>query len=171
MIANFKDKKPVVLQSSFIASNSTVIGNVTLGEYSSVWFGAVIRGDSNAITIGARSNVQDLCVLHVDHKNQLSIGDDVTVGHRAIIHGCKIGNHVLVGMGAIIMNGAVVGDNCIIGAGALVTEGTVIPERSLVIGFPGKVKRQLTEDEVKMISESAKHYAENAHAYVLAGLK
>lgn len=165
MITKFGDKTPNVSDSAYIAPNATVIGDVTIGSRSSVWFGAVVRGDSNSMRIGARTNIQDLCCLHVDGKNPLKIGDDVTVGHHAILHGCAIGNRVLVGMGATIMNGAGIGDDSIVGAGALVTEGAHFPPRSLVLGFPAKTKRELTEDEIKMISNSAEHYLETATAY------
>lgn len=165
MITKFGNKTPNTDSSAFIAPNATVVGDVTIGRKSSVWFGAVVRGDSNSMRIGARTNIQDLCCLHVDGKNPLKIGDDVTVGHRATLHGCTIGNRVLVGMGATIMNGAVIGDDSIVGAGALVTEGTTFPPRSLIIGFPAKLKREITEDEIRMISKSAEHYLETAAIY------
>jgi gamma-carbonic anhydrase len=138
---------------------------VAIGAKAGIWFGAVVRGDSNAIRIGAQTNIQDNSVLHVDHKHPLTVGDDVTVGHRAILHGCTIENRCLVGMGATIMNGAVIGADSIVGAGALVTEGTVVPPRSLILGVPAKVKRELTEDEVASIARSATLYAEYAAWY------
>jgi len=165
MILPFGDKKPIISPNAFIASNATVIGDVSMGDGSSILFGAVARGDVNSITIGSNTNIQDLCVLHVDDAYSLSIGSNVTVGHRAILHGCQISDGVLVGMGAIVMNGAKVGKNCIIGAGSLVTERTEIPEGSLVIGVPAKIKRNVTKDEVRIIMDSAKHYAEKAREY------
>lgn len=165
MSAALNTRKPSIPGSCYVAGNATVIGDVNIGDDSSVWFGAVVRGDSNAIRIGSRSNVQDLCVLHVDSANRLSLGDDVTVGHRVVLHGCSIGDRVLVGMGAVVMNGAVVGDDCIIAAGAVVTERAQIPPRSLVVGVPGKVKRELTDDEASHIVANAKHYVEYAKVY------
>jgi len=165
MLLDLKGKTPNTSRAAYVAENASIIGEVELGDGASVWFGAVVRGDENRIKIGDRTNVQDLCVLHVQGKFDTAVGDDVTIGHRAIIHGCHIGNRCLIGMGAIIMNGAVVGDDCIIGAGALVTEGQSVPPRSLVIGFPAKPKRRLTDEEVAAIKTSALHYAERAKRY------
>ena len=169
MIEAVMEKKPHISGTVFVASNATVIGDVRIGEGSSVWFGAVIRGDCLQISIGSRSNIQDLSVLHVDDDNALTIGDDVTVGHRALLHGCRIADRVLVGMGATIMNGAVIGEDSIIGAGALITEGTVVPPRSLVVGFPGKVRRETTDAEVEFNLSSARHYTDAAAAYLKMG--
>lgn len=166
MIISFNGKRPDLGGGVFIAENSTVIGNVSIGDQSSIWFGAVVRGDDNSIRIGKRTNVQDLCVIHVDSDHGTVIGDDCVVGHRAIIHGAQIGDRCLIGMGAIIMNSAKIGNDCIVGAGALVTEGAVIPPRSLVMGFPARVKRGLTDDEVRMIISSAKGYADRAAGYM-----
>lgn len=167
MISNKKTlKNPQISKGVFVAENATVIGNVMVGEDCGIWFGAVVRGDSNRIKIGNRTNIQDLCVVHVDDTHDTIIGDDVTVGHRVILHGCHIGNRCLVGMGAIIMNGVQIGEDCIIGAGALVTENQVIPPHSLVIGFPAKIKRELSPEEIKMILDSAKHYADRAREYM-----
>ncbi len=149
---------------------ASVIGAVLAGDACGIWYGAVLRADINRIVLGSRVNVQDGCVLHVEASQPLIIGDDVTIGHRAIVHGCTIGNRVLVGMGAIIMNGVVIGDECIIGAGALVTEGTVIPSRSVVMGAPAKVKRELTAADESYILGSTKHYAEYAAYYRAQGL-
>lgn len=165
MIISFKGKKPAIDPSCFVSENASVIGDVSLGKGSSIWFGAVVRGDIKKISIGDRTNVQDLCVLHVESSNDLMIGDDVTIGHKAILHGCYVGDRVLVGMGATIMNGAKVADDCIIGAGAIITEGVQIPSRSLVIGIPGKVKRHLTDDEMKSITHSAAEYSNLAAEY------
>lgn len=170
MIGSINGKMPEISKSAYVAPNATVLGNVTIGDGSGVWFGAVVRGDSNRIRIGSRTNVQDLCVLHVDEHNDLMIGDGVTVGHRAILHGCKISDRVLIGMGSTIMNGAKIGSDSIVGAGALVTEKTEIPPGSLVIGFPARVKRPLTEDEISSIERSSEHYAEYAQMYLKTDL-
>lgn len=154
----------------FVAETATVIGNVELLEDSSIWFGAVLRGDNERITIGAHSNVQDLSVLHTDPGFPLTIGTGCTIGHRAILHGCTIGDNSLVGMGATILNGAQIGKNCLIGAGALITEGKVIPDGSLVIGAPGKVARELDADAIARLKKSAAHYVANARRFA-AGLR
>lgn len=166
MIVKFKEHSPKIDKTTFVAENATVIGNVTVGKDCGLWFGAVLRGDSNSITIGSHSNIQDLCVIHVNFVCKVSIGNYVTVGHRAIIHGCTIKDRVLIGMGSIIMNSAQIGEDSIIGAGAVVTENTIIPPRSLVLGVPGKVKREVTGEEVRLIMESAEHYAEYAKMYL-----
>ncbi|MFH0799739.1 MAG: gamma carbonic anhydrase family protein [Pseudomonadota bacterium] len=165
MISAIKGKSPNIDPSAFVAGNATVLGDVRIGAGAGIWFGAVIRGDSNSICVGSRTNVQDLCVLHVDELNPLRIGDDVTIGHRAILHGCSVGDRVLIGMGAIIMNGATIGDDSIVGAGALVTEGTKVLPRSLLIGVPAKVKRELSDGEIAGILQAAKHYVQNAAVY------
>lgn len=149
---------PQTSDSAFVAPNCTLIGDVSVGPWSSVWYGAVARADMAAIIIGARSNVQDNCVLHTDNDRPCIIGDDVTIGHSAIIHGCTIENKCLIGMGAIILNGAVIGEGSLVGAGALVTQGTKIPPNSLVIGSPARVKRQLTPQEAESIGYSAREY-------------
>lgn len=143
----------------FVADNATVIGDVTIGKDSSIWFGVVARGDMNFIKIGDKTNIQDNSVLHMDRDAPLSIGNYVTVGHGAMVHGCEIGNNCLIGIGAIILSRSVIGENCIIGAGALVTEDAVIPPNSLVLGSPGKVRRQLTDDEIANIKDTAERYA------------
>lgn len=170
MLISLHDKGPQVEPGCFVAPSATLIGDVRIGAGTGIWYGAVVRADINRITIGLRTNIQDLCVVHVERSHALTIGDEVTVGHRAIIHGCTIGNRVLIGMGAIVMNGAVIGDECIVGAGAVVTEGVVIPPRSLVLGVPGKVRREVTAEELLQIESSARHYAENAAAYLAQGL-
>jgi len=154
----------------WIAPNAAVLGKVILHDEASVWFGAVLRGDTETITIGARSNVQDLCVIHTDRGFPAMIGEDCTIGHRAILHGCSIGGNSLVGMGAVVLNGAVIGRNCLIGAGALVTERRVIPDNSLVLGAPGKVTRTLQADAAEMITASAAHYVANWKRFA-AGLQ
>ena len=154
-----------ISETVYLADGVKVIGDVTIGKNSSVWFNAVIRGDSNTIEIGENTNVQDNAVLHTSHSNGLIIGDNVTIGHGAIVHGCRIGNNVLIGMGAIVLDGVVIEDNCIIGAGALVTQNKVISEGSLCFGNPGKVMRQITEEEKNSILENAKEYVQEASMY------
>lgn len=146
--------------SDWIAPNAFVIGDVHLGKNVGVWFHSVLRGDNEPITIGDNTNLQEHCVLHTDMGFPLSVGHDCTIGHRALLHGCTIGNNSLVGMGAMVMNGAKVGDNCLIGANALVTEGKVIPDGSLVVGAPGKIVRELTAEEIASLSLSARHYVD-----------
>ncbi|HON78924.1 MAG TPA: gamma carbonic anhydrase family protein [Spirochaetota bacterium] len=152
-------------EDAYIAKNATVIGSVTLGNNASIWFNAVVRGDSNTISIGENTNIQDSCVCHTEEANSLTIGDNVTVGHKAMLHGCTIGSNCLIGINAVVLNGAVIGDNCIIGANALVTEGREIPAGSLVLGSPGKVVRQITDEEKRTIAHSAVHYVENFRRY------
>jgi len=149
------------------APGSQIVGDVAIGENSSVWYNAVIRGDANPIVIGENTNIQDNAVLHVGHDTSLIIGDNVTIGHGAIVHGCTIGNNVLIGMGAIILDGAIVEDNCIIGAGALVTQKKVIPEGSLALGNPAKIVRQITLDEKESIIENADNYAHEASVLLI----
>jgi len=151
--------------TAFIAAGATVVGDVTLGAESSVWFGAVLRGDTDRIEVGERTNIQDGAILHADAGFPCIIGSGVTVGHRAIVHGATVGNNVTVGMGAIILNGAVIGENSIIGAAALVTEGTQIPPGSLVLGIPGRIKREATAEEIAHNKRSAEHYVKNAAAF------
>jgi carbonic anhydrase/acetyltransferase-like protein (isoleucine patch superfamily) len=150
----------------FVAANATVIGSVILEHESSVWFNTVIRGDNDVITIGARSNVQDGSVLHTDAGIALTLGTEVSVGHQAMLHGCTIGDGSLIGIKALILNHAVVGRECLIGANALITEGKSIPDRSLVLGSPGKVVRTLSDEEVAGLHAIAAHYVENARRYL-----
>lgn len=147
-----------VPNAAFVAPNSTVIGKVTGGSDVGIWYGAVVRADKDQISIGNRSNIQDNCVVHTSSGHPVRIGDDVSVGHGAILHGCMVQDRVLVGMGAIILNGAMIGSESIIGAGALVSEGKEIPPRSLVLGVPGKVIRQVTDEEVSGIMQNASSY-------------
>ncbi|WP_417424199.1 gamma carbonic anhydrase family protein [Hoeflea sp.] len=154
----------------FIAENAQVIGDVILGEGAGIWFGAVLRGDNEPITVGAGSNIQENCVLHTDMGFPLQIGVGCTIGHSAILHGCTIGDNSLVGMGATVLNGARIGKNCLIGAGALVTEGKEIPDNSLVVGAPARVVRTLDGEVEKMLKLSASHYVENARRFA-DGLK
>lgn len=150
---------------AFIAPSAEVIGKVTLGEYASVWYGAVLRGDNEMIAVGARSNIQDLCVLHTDPGLPLTIGAGATIGHRAILHGCTIGANTLIGMGAIVLNGAVIEDNCLIGAGSLVPEGRTIPAGHLALGSPARVIRPLTEAEIAGLARSAATYVDKARRH------
>jgi carbonic anhydrase/acetyltransferase-like protein (isoleucine patch superfamily) len=156
---------PVIDATVFVAEQACVVGEVHLGTHSSVWFHAVLRGDVGPVHIGSRTNVQDGCVLHMPPGGALVIGNDVTIGHRAIVHGATIGNRVLIGMGAIVLDEVVVGDECLIGAGALVTPRTRIPARSLVLGAPARVVRTLRDDEIAGIVASATEYVEGATRY------
>ena len=158
MLIALGDKIPQVADTAWVAPNATLAGAVTIEDGASVWYGAVLRADNEPITIGARSNVQDNCAFHVDKGKPVVLGEGVSVGHGAIIHGATIEDGVLVGMGAIIMNGAVVGEGSLVAAGALVSEGVVIPPRSLVAGVPGKVRRELTDGEVEHLRDNAGIY-------------
>jgi carbonic anhydrase/acetyltransferase-like protein (isoleucine patch superfamily) len=154
----------------WIAPDARLIGKVTLGDEVGIWFGAVLRGDNERITVGARSNIQEHAVLHTDMGYPLDIGEGCTIGHRAILHGCTIGANSLIGMGAIVMNGARIGANCVIGAGALVPEGKVIPDGSLAVGMPSKVIRSLDEAAFAQLRAGADHYVANWRRYA-AGLR
>ncbi|WAM33532.1 gamma carbonic anhydrase family protein [Caldicellulosiruptor morganii] len=165
MIITYNGKIPKIADSCYIAPSAAIIGDVEIGENSSVWFGCVIRCEENRVVIGKDTNIQDLTTIHTDHCCNVIIGDGVTVGHNVVLHGCEIGNNVLVGMGSIIMNGSRVGDNCIIGAGSLITQNTVIPPNSLVFGRPAKVIRELSQEEIEQIRVSAKEYIDLANSY------
>jgi len=145
----------------WIAPTAAIIGRVILKKNASVWFGATLRGDNDPITVGENSNVQDNSVCHTDHGSPLVIGDNVTVGHMVMLHGCTIGDNSLVGIGSIVLNGARIGKNCLIGANCLITEGKEIPDNSLVMGAPGKVVREVSEDQARMLQAGALHYVEN----------
>ncbi|MGH7140216.1 MAG: gamma carbonic anhydrase family protein, partial [Pirellulales bacterium] len=147
-----------VAGDAFIAAGARVVGDVTIGEESSVWFNAVIRGDSEAIRIGRETNIQDNCVLHADPGFPCVLGDGVTIGHAAVVHGAKIDDNVVIGMHAVVMNGAVVGRDSLVAVGAVITENAVIPPGSLVIGLPGKIVRELSADEIARNRRSAEHY-------------
>lgn len=147
------------------APTACVIGNVVIGEDVGIWFGAVIRGDNEAINIGAQTNIQENSVLHTDPSFPIQIGIGCTIGHKAMIHGCTIGNNTLIGMNATVLNGAKIGNNCLIGAGALIPEGKVIPDNSLVVGMPGKVMRTLSDDAIMGLKASAQHYVQNAKRF------
>ena len=149
----------------WVAPDAQVMGNIVLLENASIWFAAVLRGDNETITIGENSNVQDGSILHTDVGFPMRLGKNVTVGHQAMLHGCTVGDNSLVGIGATILNGAKIGKNCLIGAHALVGEGKEIPDNSMVLGMPGKVVRELGEDNEKMMIASAAHYVENWQRY------
>jgi gamma-carbonic anhydrase len=167
VIRTFQGLKPTIPDSCFIEDTAVVIGDVVMGEDCSVWFNAVIRGDVNHIRIGNRTNVQDLCMLHVTHDTHpLIIGNEVTIGHSVVLHGCTIKDRVLVGMGAIVMDGAVIGEDSVVGAGALVVEGTVVPPKSVILGSPGRVRRGVSDAELAWIKESAANYVKYARQYM-----
>lgn len=157
-------------EGQFVANNATVIGSVVMEEHSSVWFNAVIRGDNDVITIGPETNIQDGAVLHTDANIKLTLGRGVTVGHNVMLHGCEIGDYSLIGINAVVLNGAKIGKHCLIGANTLIPEGMVVPDGSMVVGSPGKVKKELNDNQKKMLELSAAHYVHNARRY-LAELK
>ena len=166
MIHQFDGQIPNVHKNSFIASSADVIGNVFVGEHSNIWFGAVLRGDMDSLSIGAYTNVQDNSTVHNDDNFPVNIGDYVTIGHNCIIHGCKISSNTLIGMGSTILNGAEIGEYTIIGAGSLVTQGKKIPSGVLCMGVPAKVIRELTIEEKESIKKSAQHYVELSMKYI-----
>ena len=159
------DRRPNLSPTAWVAPSAELIGDVVLGAEASIWFGAVIRADNTAITIGARSNVQDGAMLHSDPDAPLSVVEDCTIGHHAILHGCTIGARVLVGMGAIILNHAVIGEDCLVGAGALVTEGKTFSPRSLIVGSPARAVRTLDDAALEGLRRSAGHYATRGRTY------
>ena len=159
------EKKPQLGSDAWIAPNATVIGDVRLGANASIWWNAVLRGDNDPISIGDNSNIQDGSVLHTDEGVPLTVGRDVTVGHLVMLHGCTVGDGSLIGIGSIILNRAVIGKNCIVGANTLIPEGKVFPDRVLIVGSPGKVVRELSDEEVAKLEKSAAHYVDNARRY------
>ena len=166
MILPFKEIRPRVADSAFIAENATVIGDVEIGEDSSIWFGSVVRGDVNFIRIGARTNIQDMTVIHVSSNTHSTvIEDEITVGHRVVLHGCYVESGCLIGIGATLLDGVRVGRNSLVAAGSLLTPGTQIPPNSLVMGTPAKVKRNLTADELAYLDRSWRNYVELKKAY------
>ena len=165
MIMDFKGKSPKISETAFIADSADVIGDIEIEDFSSVWFNAVLRGDRNKIKIGSRTSIQDNAVIHVNPENGVQIGDDVSVGHGAVLHGCRIESNVLIGMNSTILNGAEIGKNSIVGANALVPEGKKFPENSLIIGIPGKVKREIEKSEIEAIAENAAEYVEFVREY------
>jgi carbonic anhydrase/acetyltransferase-like protein (isoleucine patch superfamily) len=174
MIHTYKDKKPKLGKNCFIAPSADVIGEVTMGDECSVWFGTIIRGDVHYISIGDRVNIQDLSMIHVTHYkkpdrsdgNPVIIEDDVTIGHRVMLHGCTIKKASLIGMSATILDGAVIGEESIVGAGSLVTKNKIFPPRSLIMGSPAKVVRQLNDEEVTELYASAKRYVQFKNDYL-----
>lgn len=161
---------PKLSAGAWVADSAEVMGDVVLGENASVWFGAVLRGDTEPITIGRNSNVQDLSVLHADVGCPLTIGDNVTIGHQVMLHGCTIGDNTLIGIQAVILNNAKIGRNSIVGAGAVVTEGKEFPDNSLIVGAPAKVIRTLDDAAAAKLLQSAQHYVENSRRFA-KGLK
>ncbi len=162
-------KDPKISEKAFVAKNATVIGDVTIEDDANIWFGAAVRGDMDSIYIGKGSNVQDNAVVHVDKGFPVRIGENVTIGHGAIVHGCTVGDNVLVGMGAIILNGAKIGDNCIIGAGATVTQNKEIPANSLLVGCPAKVIREVDGQGAESTRQNALRYIEEGKEYKKLG--
>jgi carbonic anhydrase/acetyltransferase-like protein (isoleucine patch superfamily) len=169
-IYQLDDIQPEIDSSAWIADSAEVIGKVIMKANSSVWFNAIVRGDNEPISIGAGSNIQDGSVLHSDYNQPLTIGENVTVGHQVILHGCTIGDCSLIGMGAVVLNGARIGKNCLVGAGALVTEGKEFPDGSMIIGSPAKAVRQLTPEQISGLQKSATTYQNNAQRF-RSGLK
>lgn len=161
---------PTLAAGAWVADSAQVMGHVQLAENASVWFGAVLRGDTETIAIGRDSNIQDASVLHADIGQPLTVGERVTVGHQVMLHGCTIGDGSLIGIGAVVLNGAKIGKHCLVGAGALVTEGKEFPDGSMIIGSPAKVVRQLTPEQIEGLRQSAQHYVDNARRFA-AGLK
>ncbi len=165
MIAKFRDTAPRLAPGVFVAENAAVIGDVSIGSNSSVWFGAVIRGDQAPIEIGEGSNIQDNVTLHCDVEHPMRVGDNVTIGHNAVVHCSEVGDNTLVGMGAVLLTGAVIGKCCVIGAGAVVKERAVVPDGVLMAGVPARCIRTLTEDELRLMRQGS-HYTELAREYL-----
>jgi carbonic anhydrase/acetyltransferase-like protein (isoleucine patch superfamily) len=166
VVRGFGGKRPAIDPSAFVADSATVIGDVTIGAESSIWFGTVVRGDVFHVRIGAQTSIQDNAVIHVTQDRYATVvGDRVTVGHGVVLHGCTVRDLVIVGMGAIVLDQAEVGERCIVGAGALVTPGTKIPPGHLVVGAPARVKRPLHEEELEWLASSAEHYVQLTRAY------
>jgi len=165
LLQDFLDKKPNIDKSAYIAMSAIVCGQVSLAGNVSVWHNASIRGDIAPVEIGVGSNVQENAVIHVIHNVPVKVGENVTIGHGAILHSCSVGDNSLIGMGAIVLDGAVVGKNCLIGAGALVTPGTIIPDGNLVLGSPAKIRRELSVDEITANIQNSKEYVELAKVY------
>jgi len=161
------DDKPIIPASAYVAPEATLIGKVILGEHASVWPGVVIRGDNDSITIGSNSNVQDNAVLHTDPGFPLTVGDNVTIGHQAMLHGCTIGDGCLIGIQSLVMNGAVIGKDCLVGAGALVPEAKSYGERKLIVGSPARVIRELTDENIEKMHRAAAGYVHRQNIYKL----
>ena len=165
MLYSLDNRKVQTRGDYFIAPNAVVIGSVVLENNASIWFNCVVRGDNDVITIGENSNVQDGSVLHTDAGIQLTLGRNVSIGHKVMLHGCTIGDGSLIGINAVVLNNAVIGKNCLVGANTLIPEGKEIPDGSLVIGSPGRVKRALNEDEIRGLQEIASHYVQKSELY------
>jgi carbonic anhydrase/acetyltransferase-like protein (isoleucine patch superfamily) len=164
------EHRPLLAEGAWVADSAQVIGRVELAEDASVWFGAILRGDNEAMRIGRNTNVQDGSMLHSDPGSPLTLGDNVTIGHQVMLHGCTVGDGSLVGIKAVVLNGAKIGRNCLVGAGALVTEGKEFPDGSMILGSPAKVVRQLTPEQIENMQRAVGHYVSNARRYA-AGLK
>ena len=159
------DGRPRIAPTAWVADSAQVIGRVSLADNASVWYGAVLRGDNEWITVGARSNVQDGSVLHTDMGSPLTLGEDVTIGHQCMLHGCTVGDGSLIGIQAVVLNGARIGKNCLVGAGSIVTEGKEFPDYSLIIGSPAKWVRELSPEQIARMHLGAAHYVENAQRH------
>ena len=171
MLYELDGDAPITRGADFwVAPDADVIGKVTLEAGANVWFHAVLRGDNDRITVGENSNVQEASVLHTDMGFPLTIGKNVTIGHKVMLHGCTVGDNSLIGINAVVLNGAKIGKNCLVGAGALITEGKEFPDGAMIIGSPAKVKRMLSDDEMAMLKFSAEHYVENSRRFA-KGLK
>ncbi len=167
IVRSYDGKTPRFGERVFVADNAAVIGDVELGNHCSIWFGTTVRGDVNHIRIGARTNIQDNCTVHVEHsKHPTVIDEEVTIGHGAIVHGCTIHRQALIGMGSRILDGAVIGEQAIVGAGALVSEGTKVPPRKLVVGMPARVIRDVTDEELAWLDRSWRNYVEYKEKYL-----
>lgn len=162
------ERVPVVGERTWVAENATVVGSVTMGSDCSVWFGAVLRGDNDPITIGNGTNIQDGAILHTDEGVPLHVGDHVSIGHQAMLHGCTVGEGSLIGINAVVLNRAIIGKHCLIGANTLIPEGKVIPDRSLVVGTPGRIIRELTDEEVARNLRNSAHYVDSGTLYAQA---
>ena len=170
MTRSFLNKQPVVHETAFVADDAIVIGDVEIGEESSIWFGSILRGDVNFIRIGARTNIQDGTIIHVDsHDHPTILEDNITVGHRVMLHGCYVESGCLIGIGAILLDGVRIGRDSLVAAGSLVTPGTVIPPRSLVMGAPARVKRTLTDEELSGLTASWQNYVKLSREYLRRG--
>ncbi|SOB98507.1 carbonic anhydrase/acetyltransferase-like protein (isoleucine patch superfamily) [Ureibacillus xyleni] len=165
MLVPYLDKKPIVDETVFVAPGAYIIGDVTIGAQSTIWFNAVLRGDEDLIQIGERCSIQDNSTIHHFEGAPVIIGDEVTVGHQVVLHGCKIGNRSIIGMGSVILDHVEIGEECIIGANTLITNGTKIPPRSLVVGSPGKVVRQINEKDLELIQLSIDTYVQKGVQY------
>ncbi|WP_232697381.1 gamma carbonic anhydrase family protein [Brevibacillus daliensis] len=166
MLYKFKNHYPVIAESAYLAPGAKLLGNVTVGEESSIWFNAVLRADNAPITIGNRVSIQDGSVCHVDDHDPIIVEDDVTVGHMVILHGCTVRKGALIGMGSTVMNGAEIGEYALVAAGSLVSEGKKIPPCTMVMGRPAKIIRELTEQEIEGLKRGAEHYVANSRVYL-----